>query len=58
MKQLQPEKAAEILRKGGMNVTKEEAELILEFIRNMAAIAINQCLKNENCRFIHTCKHR
>jgi hypothetical protein len=57
MKQLKSEEAAEILSAGGMNMTKAEVELILEFIRKLAVIAINQCLENENCRFIHSCKY-
>jgi len=58
MEQLQPEKAAVLLREQGMIVTIEEAGIILEFLCKLAAIAINQCLENENCRFIYTGKYR
>jgi hypothetical protein len=57
MEQLQPEKAAILLRKQGMDVTIEEAGLILEFLRKLAAIAVKQCLGNENCRYVHKGEH-
>ena len=58
MEQLQPEKVAAILREQGMNVTIEEAGLILEFLRKLANIAVNQYLENENCRLIYSGEHR
>jgi hypothetical protein len=44
-----PEKAAEILRKEGKEVSIEEAEKILDFLKNLAKIVVKYYLKpNEN----------
>lgn len=43
-----PEKAAEILRKGGMDVTLEQAKLILEFLFKLADISVAQYLEKAN----------
>lgn len=40
-----PEKAAEILKKGGMHVTIEQAKIILEFLYKLADISVAQYLK-------------
>ena len=40
-----PEKAIEILRKEGLEVTLEQAKLILEFLYQMADIVVEQHLK-------------
>ncbi len=40
-----PEKAIEILRKDGLEVTLEQAKLILEFLYQMADIVVEQHLK-------------
>jgi len=40
-----PEKAAEILKKGGMDVTLEQAKLILEFLYKLADISVAQYLE-------------
>jgi hypothetical protein len=37
-----PEKAVEILKKGGMEVTLEQARLILDFLYKLADITIAQ----------------
>lgn len=58
MEKMKPEKAVEILRKHGLQVTTEEAVLILDFIYAMAKIAIAQCLRDEDSRFIHPGEHR
>ena len=44
MEKLQPEKAVEMLRQRGMEVTLEQAKLILEFLRKLADIAVTQYL--------------
>ncbi|MET6998662.1 hypothetical protein [Chitinophaga defluvii] len=44
-KKITPEKALKILKKGGLNVTLEQAKMILEFLYKMADIAISQCFK-------------
>ena len=44
MEKVTPEKAAEMLRAGGMEVTGREAELVLELLRKLAAIAVSQFL--------------
>jgi hypothetical protein len=45
MDKLQPEKAVEILRQHSVEVTVEQARLILEFLRKLADIAVTQYLK-------------
>ncbi len=40
-----PEKAVEILKKGGMDVTLEQAKLILEFLYRLADISVAQQLE-------------
>ncbi len=35
-----PEKAVEILRKGGMNVTLEQAKLIIQFLYKFADLSV------------------
>jgi hypothetical protein len=42
---LKPEKAVEILQKHGLEVTTEQAGLILEFLRKLADIAVTQYLR-------------
>ena len=44
MEKLQPEKAMEMLRQSGIEVTVEQAKLIIEFLRKLAAIAVTQYL--------------
>jgi hypothetical protein len=57
MQNIQPEKAIEILGKHGVDVTVEQAKLILEFFCKLANIALTQSLENENCGFIHSSEH-
>lgn len=52
-----PEEAVEILRRHDLLVSREEAVLILEFVYAMAKIAVAQCLRDENSRFIHPGEH-
>ncbi len=40
-----PERAIEILKKDGLEVTLEQAKLILEFLYQMADIVVEQHLK-------------
>ena len=39
------QKAMEILRKEGLEVTEKQANEILLFLQKLANIAVNQCLK-------------
>ncbi|MDI3321355.1 hypothetical protein [Pinibacter soli] len=41
METISPEKIVEILKEHGTHVTIEEAKIILEFMNNLASIAIN-----------------
>lgn len=43
-KKLTPEKVVSILGKHGTKVSAEEAEIILQFMRKIADIAVNQYL--------------
>lgn len=52
-----PEEAVAILRRHGLQVSREQAVLILEFVYAMAKIAVAQCLRNEDSRFIHPGEH-
>ena len=45
MEKIQPEKVVEILREKGMEITLEQAKLILAFLRKLAEIAVTQYLK-------------
>lgn len=45
---ISPEKAIEILKKDGLEVTLEQAKLIVEFLYQMADIVVEQYLKNAN----------
>ncbi|MBI2283102.1 MAG: hypothetical protein HYU71_05290 [Bacteroidetes bacterium] len=47
MEKLVPEKVVEILREKGVEVSLEQARLILEFLRKLADIAVNQYLNNK-----------
>ena len=42
---ISPENAIEILKKDGLEVTLDEAKLILEFLYQMAEIVVDQYLK-------------
>lgn len=41
------EEAMELLRKGGIEVAQEEAELIMEFLYNFMMILIEECFDIE-----------
>ena len=58
MEKMTPETAVEFLRNRGLQVTMEEAVLILEFVQTMAKIAVAQCLRDEDSRLIHPGEHR
>jgi hypothetical protein len=45
MDRLQPEKAAEMLKKRGVEVTVEQAAMILEFLRMLADIVVADYLE-------------
>ena len=45
MEKIQPEKVVEMLRLKGVEVTLEQAKLILAFLRKLADIAVTQYLK-------------
>ena len=45
MEKIQPEKVMKVLRQNGVEVTMEQAKLILAFLRKMADIAVTQYLK-------------
>jgi hypothetical protein len=45
MEKLTPQKVQEILRQKGTEVTLEQAEAILNFIRKLAGIAVSNYLK-------------
>lgn len=58
MERMKPDTAVEILRKHGLQVSREQAVLILEFMYAMAKIAIAQCLRDEDSRHLHSGKYR
>lgn len=41
-----PQKAMEVLRREGLEVTEIQAKKILEFLEKLANIAVSQCLKD------------
>ncbi len=43
-----PERAIEILKRDGLEVTFEQAKLILEFLHQMADIVVAQYLERQN----------
>ncbi len=45
---ISPERAIEILKKDGLEVTLEQAKLIVEFLYQMADIVVDQYLKKAN----------
>ena len=47
MEQMKPEKAVEVLKKHGQDVTVEEAKLILDFMYKFANIAVAQVLRRQ-----------
>ena len=48
VERISPERAIEILKKDGLEVTLEQAKLILEFLYQMADIVVDQYIKNAN----------
>lgn len=47
MKELTPERVVQILKKKGTEVDIEEAKTILEFVKKIAHIAVNQYLRGK-----------
>ncbi len=46
VKRISPEKAVEILKEDGIEVTVEQAKIILDFMYEMAEIVVDQYLDN------------
>ena len=44
---LTPERVVQILKKKGTEVDLDEAQAILEFVKKIAHIAVNQCLRGK-----------
>jgi hypothetical protein len=44
IERIPPDKAMELLRKDGIEVTEEQAKIVLEFLYEMAAIVVDQYL--------------
>ncbi|MBL7737730.1 MAG: hypothetical protein JNK14_00800 [Chitinophagaceae bacterium] len=44
-----PDKATEILRKDGIDVNIEEAQIILDFLYSMANIVVEQYISMRHC---------
>ena len=44
MEKLRPEDAVEIMRQKGIEITLEQAKIILQFLRKLADIAVTQYL--------------
>ena len=47
MEKLSPEKATELLRKNGMEVTDEQAAMILQFLRMLSEMIISSYLEKK-----------
>ncbi len=45
-----PDKAIEILRKDGIDVNIEEAQIILDFLYSMANIVVEQYISMRHCK--------
>ena len=48
MEKITPERAMELLRKRGVEVSKEQAALILDFMRKLANMVVGQYLDNRD----------
>jgi hypothetical protein len=57
-KELTPEKSIEILQKNGTHLSRKEAEKVIEFIYELANLAITKYLDDEDSKFIHPGKYR
>jgi len=44
MEKLRPEEAVELMRQNGIEITLEQAKIILQFLRKLADIAVTQYL--------------
>jgi hypothetical protein len=54
---LTPEKSIEILEKNGTYLSHVEAQKVIEFIYELANLAINKYLDDEDSKFIHPGKY-
>ena len=54
MQNISVERAVDILSEHGESITIEQARVVLEFMYNLANLALNQYLGNENNRSIHS----
>lgn len=52
MENLKPEKAVEMLRKQGVDISVEQAVQILELLRKFANIIVSQHLENQKSNII------
>lgn len=50
MEKISPEKAVEMLKKKGVEISLEQAVLVLEFMRKMAGIVVESYLEKERKR--------
>lgn len=48
IEKIPPERAVALLRKDGIEVTEEQAKVILEFLYEMASIVVDQYLAKPN----------
>ena len=58
MQNISVERAVDILYEHGESITVEQARVVVEFMYNLANLALNQYLGNENSRSIHSGEHR
>jgi hypothetical protein len=58
IEKLTPEKSIKILRKNGTELSPGEAEKVIEFMYELANLAITKYLDDEDSEFIHPGKHR
>jgi hypothetical protein len=55
---LTQEKSIEILGKNGTRLSLDEEEKVIEFMYELASLAINKYLDDEDSKFIHPGKYR
>lgn len=58
IEKLTPEKSIDILRKNGTGLSLEEAQKVIEFMYELANLAITKYLDDEDSKFIHPGKYR
>jgi len=57
VERISPEKAIEILKKDGLEVTLEQAKLILEFLYQMADVVVDQYLEKSKLNYVNSLKY-